>query len=323
MKKHFLNILKIAFASGLIAWLLMTDRLNPERLWHAPRPEYFLLALVLVGVQLALVNWRWMVLLRGQNLHFSFAATMKLTLIGVFFGFALPSSVGGDAVKAFILAKNNAEARLTVVNSVFMDRLFGLIAMLLMALMAMAIDFANVNRNLELRLIATSALVLTTGLLAFLAFAFLIDLEKSRRVKKIVDMIPVGLLLRLYSDIRRYTRSKKALVIAIGISFLAQLSTNVFMMTIAHAVGAEGIDTLVFFTAVPIGFMVMSVPIAPAGIGVGQVAFLTLFQLYSGTDTDLGSTVITAQQVGLFVYGLLGAYYYTRESKFIAAASEP
>jgi len=41
--------------------------------------------------------------------------------------------------------------------------------------------------------------------------------------------------------------------------------------------------------AVPMGFVVSAVPIAPAGVGVGQVAFLYLFQTYMGNSSSFGA----------------------------------
>jgi hypothetical protein len=56
-------------------------------------------------------------------------------------------------------------------------------------------------------------------------------------------------------------------------------------------------------------------PIAPAGIGVGQVAFLFLFKFYLGKETPLGPTAATAMQVFSFAWGLVGAIFYLQRKK--------
>ncbi|MNU01394.1 hypothetical protein D3C72_2447830 [compost metagenome] len=61
--------------------------------------------------------------------------------------------------------------------------------------------------------------------------------------------------------------------------------------------------------------MATAIPISPAGVGVGQAAFYFLFNVYTGTETELGPTVITAYQVGMFVLSLWGAFFYLRRKE--------
>jgi hypothetical protein len=63
------------------------------------------------------------------------------------------------------------------------------------------------------------------------------------------------------------------------------------------------------------GFLVTAVPIAPAGVGVGQVAFHYLFQTYLDRPTTFGTTAITAFQLTLVCWAVVGAVLYLRRRK--------
>lgn len=304
---------KMSFALALVGYLIMQDKLNPEILIRAPFKVYYILSVLLIGFSLWFANLRWLVLLRSQELVVSQWETMKLTLIGTFFNFALPSSVGGDAMKAFYLAKDNKGLRLKVVTSVFMDRLVGLVAMIYLAIFAALADFNFALSKPELHYIFLGLLAFGFFLTAFFIFCFAVDLSSSRRINRWSKLLAHSeLLLRAYDDIRSYTRAPGAIFWSVLLSWAAQGASILFMITIGLALGDTSVPISVFFIAAPIGYIAMSLPIAPGGIGVGQVVFIWLFNMYSGAPTEVGQTAITAQQILTFGFGLAGAYFYTR-----------
>jgi uncharacterized membrane protein YbhN (UPF0104 family) len=86
--------------------------------------------------------------------------------------------------------------------------------------------------------------------------------------------------------------------------------------------GLNSMSWATYFLVAPLGFMATAIPISPAGVGVGQAAFYYLFNLYSGEKTDLGPTVITAYQVALFAFGVVGAVFYLQRKEKIPKGLE-
>ena len=79
--------------------------------------------------------WRWWLLLRPVALAVPYLRMVAFYFIGMFFNIFLPTIVGGDAVKAILLARETgAPARSTM--SVFMERNVGLFALLTIATVA-------------------------------------------------------------------------------------------------------------------------------------------------------------------------------------------
>jgi uncharacterized membrane protein YbhN (UPF0104 family) len=67
----------------------------------------------------------------------------------------------------------------------------------------------------------------------------------------------------------------------------------------------------------PIGFIVTALPITPGGVGVGQTAFLYLFDLYKQGSGVIGTTTVTLMQLGSLFFGLFGAYFFLLAKKHL------
>jgi glycosyltransferase 2 family protein len=66
---------------------------------------------------------------------------------------------------------------------------------------------------------------------------------------------------------------------------------------------------------VPLGFIIMALPISVAGVGIGQAAFFFLFKAYTGHESQIGPNGITAYQLLQLALGLIGAVMYLQRRK--------
>ena len=73
-------------------------------------------------------SWRWAELARPLGFHFSRLRYMQLYFEGMFFNLCLPSSIGGDVLKAYWLAPNTA-GRVLAGCTVLADRAVGLVGL--------------------------------------------------------------------------------------------------------------------------------------------------------------------------------------------------
>jgi hypothetical protein len=62
-----------------------------------------------------------------------------------------------------------------------------------------------------------------------------------------------------------------------------------------------------YFLLVPLGLLVTAIPVSPAGLGVGQVAFLALFHLVGASQ---GANLFTLYMASYVVINLTGALLY-------------
>ena len=77
-----------------------------------------------------LVALRWKLILRRMNAPLDLAECWRLVMIGLFFNQTLPSGIGGDAVRVWLVGRAGYRLRLGFI-SVAADRMFALLAVLI------------------------------------------------------------------------------------------------------------------------------------------------------------------------------------------------
>ncbi|MCB0408293.1 MAG: flippase-like domain-containing protein [Bdellovibrionales bacterium] len=312
----FIKVSKFVVAAALIGWMLKKGLIDLSVLSLMATPFYIAIALVFSFLNLAIANWRWTLLLQARGFSVPFSKTMPLTLIADFFNFALPGAIGGDVVKAYYIAQDHSQRKTEAVTSVIVDRVIGLYGMVVMALGTIVWNIGFVISNPKLGFVSLMVLGLFSIMTLFFAGGLSQRFRLFLRFDSLLPKIPGGNLgLKFYDAFQGYRSHPKLILVAIGLSLFAQLLAIVFMMFVGHAIGENNLGIDVFLFAVPLGFILSAVPISPGGIGVGQYAFLALFRMYSGTPTNLGQTAITAFQISLFAWGIVGGLLYLKKKK--------
>jgi hypothetical protein len=323
-KNLLVQVLKVVLAVGLIVWLVQSGKLNFRALSNLLQPQYLALGLLLMAANLFLGSERWRTLLVTQSHHLKAWETFKLTLIGIFFNFAVPGGVGGDLVKAYYFSKDHPESRMVAATSVLMDRVLGLYSMTLMAMLAMIFDYAHVQANPSLHVLWISLLALFIAFTAGLWMVFSQKLYQNGQLMRLLRALPMGTkFVRIYESLHSYGKDFRHVVFSVLLSLFAQTFSILFMILAGTVSGIIDMRWGTYFLVAPLGFMATAIPISPAGVGVGQFAFYYLFNLYSGRPSDLGPMVITASQVATFIFGLIGAFFYMqRKEKAPASLTE-
>lgn len=312
-KKLLTQSLKILFSAGIIYWLVSSGKLNFKGLKSLLAPEVALVGLALIGLNIFFASERWRVLIKSQNVNATSWPLMKLSLIGSFFNFAMPGGVGGDVIKAYYFTRQNPGSKVVAITSVLMDRVLGLYAMIVMALLSMLYDFkhfVNIPSLVALFwLIVGLFIAFSTGL----SLVFSQILFKKKILVRIFNKLPFSSkLIELYESMHLYGNQSQRMLIVIILSLISQNSAILFLYLVGQNTGYLEIPLSTYFLIAPIGFMATAVPVSPAGVGVGQAAFYFLFNTYTGIKSDLGPTAMTAFQVGCFLVSLLGAFFYLR-----------
>src|SRR5919197_4089528 len=182
--------LRAVVAAGLTAYLLWKS--HPRDVLTAAagadwRPIAIAVALVLVDR--SLMAYRWLVLLCtvAPVSRPPLADVMRIFFVSTFVGTFLPASVGGDAVRAFSLARLGVPTE-DAVASVFMDRVLGVASVLAMALIGLT--FARETADdlaVVAAIVAAAAVCATTLLVVF-------SRRAARQIASVVNALPFAQL---------------------------------------------------------------------------------------------------------------------------------
>ena len=234
---------------------------------------------VVVGVLLymagqAVSSWKWQILLQPVRLDVPFLKVLAFYFTGMFFNLFLPTIVGGDAVKAVLLARETgAPARATM--SVFMERNVGLCALLVVAIGAAELAPPVELFGMSLRVLTW---LLAAGYGA--ANAVLLSPLVYRIVDRLVAATPLaGVRHRadsLYQAIVPYKNARGRILAAVGLSFIFQgvVIAVVFLNARALALDIPVAAVAVF---VPLISLAGMVPVSVNGLGVREALYILLF----------------------------------------------
>jgi uncharacterized membrane protein YbhN (UPF0104 family) len=333
LKQAATTIAKIGFAVGLIFWMINRGAFNISDFSRLISPAFLAFAVLSVFLQIYINNYRWLLLLRGQGIESSILHTLPLSFIGLFFNYAMPGGVGGDVVKGYYLlqdlsgqssgtsnASDPAQLRrkkFAGALSIFMDRMMGFFVMIAMAFLALFFNWKTVIESRQLLGLAIAVAGLFLGFMVFFFLSLSRILQKPWVDHLLFRTLPGGNKLRvIYDTLHSYRAMPMILIRSIGLSAVSVGLIVLFVYVIAKIMGFEEIPFSVFCFLVPVGVVVLALPISPAGIGVGQAAFFFLFNLYLGKESQLGPTAITVMQVVQLGWGLVGALFYLQRKPY-------
>lgn len=272
-----LFVLKIATSTILLAWIISRTSFAEilSAIWSASIP--MLLAAYSVSFMATMVSiTRWRLLLQAQGATLPRLRLLQAYLVAMFFNSFLPSTVGGDASRALDAYRMTGGNR-RAMSSVVLDRLLGLLALVILALVSL--HFARpLSEHLPILPVWLSLAVV--GLAGVIGAVFC-GLPRRRLAWAIAQM-PEYLrraIASIANAFEQYRGQWRTLILAFVLSFVLQLNVIVYFIMVAHALGL-GVPALDFCLIVPLVSFVIMLPISINGIGLRENAFALMLGYY-------------------------------------------
>jgi len=134
LKKKILIIFKLCLSVGLLTLILKnTDISGTIQLLKNTNLKFFLLALAVLTIQTLVATIRWRRVLEHFNFYSTYVKILRYLWIGLFFNQALPSSIGGDAIRGYYLCRGGSSVRSASLG-ILLDRLSGMMGLVVLVL---------------------------------------------------------------------------------------------------------------------------------------------------------------------------------------------
>lgn len=218
-------------------------------------------------------RWQW--LLRTHALDPGFWQALRLTWIGILMNNVFPSSTGGDLVKGWCIFRRAPVKRLPAVMTVLVDRVLGLVSLMLIGTIAIILqtgrpELAGISRTASTVLLA----ILVSGLVFFSG-----RLRRLLRVEEIVARLPMSRQIQnLDNSLFHYRQHLGVLGKCVAISMAVHIWTIVAIYYLAIALGVH-IKLVDFFIFMPIIWTSGAVAPTIAGLGVIELLFQQFFSM--------------------------------------------
>ena len=299
--------LKFGLAAGVIVYLIFHGDIAWEPLraslseWRYSIPAFLILAATPLGQ-----FWRWQMLLRGGGVVLPNSEVFSYLMISKFFNMAFPGYVSGDILRGFYVfrrttaepirkAEMAGETLKAVPQTVVVYCQLGLLGSLWHPLPPrMVWAVAAVAGS------GVAGTILLFSIAYWLPQTPAILLRLSRRIHCDES------LSFLHGVTHYYVRNLKLIGNILAISFLTQGAGLASFILFGWALKVQ-IPLIAYLILVPLGLMVTAIPVTPAGLGVGQVAFLSLFHT---VGTSQGANLFTLYAASFVLINLSGAFLY-------------
>lgn len=298
--------LRAALTVAILAYLLrQVDGRQALQAMLRTDPRALVVVAGLVLLDRVVMIWRWVLLLRSSGTAISTGAAARIFLVSSFVGSFLPAGVGGDAARAYALGQRTAQ-RGAAVASVAVDRILGVVAIALMGAVGVAI-YARRHPDPQVQLVAVSsaATVFVAAAAAVWADRWLRWLPASWH-----HWSPVRLPLRIADSVAAYRNEPRTLFAVFGLSVLVQLLRIVQAYGLGWGLGLT-VPFSYYLVFMPIGLLMLLLPISVSGFGVPQAFMVWLLQP-QGVPDHLSLALSTLIVLSGLFGNLPGAWLYLR-----------
>ncbi len=285
---------RIALSCALIAWFLAwAEPANVIGILKAIPLWCWCSAFLLHLFSQIVSAFRWRAVSLCMGIDGTAKTFLSVYFIGMFFNLFLPTSIGGDVVKAVMIGRGEGRVALSAA-SVLADRLLGILAMFLLGAAAICARPDLLGEPFRTLLLGTGS-----ASLALVLFApFLHSCVRS--------LLPT--LAERTSRLLAVWRDPRRLVEAFCLSIVVQLTGMGILPILGKGIGID-VAPPVYYMIFPFIALATFLPFSINGIGIREGGFISLLALYH-VPSDAALTLGLAF-FGIHVMeGLLGGIVY-------------
>lgn len=322
---HLSLLLRIGIAAAA-CWIIYL-KIDPAQVADKFKSLHSWLLIALSAVVFSggvcLIGLRWWVFMRAQEIRVPAFLAVKLTFLGQFFSNFMPSAVGGDVIRAWYVSRYIAHKRLQAALGVLMDRLMGLVATLILAVMSYLLfmrgqgifEFGRTKTEgvgvfFSRYPIAIYQIVLIFVILAgvFFIAAGIFDLKRffKRLYGHFIHLKDQSLKVLLV-----YYHHPLVFLYGILMTLFLQSLVILSLWLVGRSLGMSA-EIQFYFVFFPVVWTIGSIPISIAGIGVLEGGIVFLFVQFTGAEPEAAIALALCQRLTWIIASMPGLVVHLR-----------
>ena len=290
---------------GLAVLAFLVDRIGASQILHALqacRPGYVLLAAAVYCVGQAWSTLKWWNIARFLGHRASYLRCLRFYFIGMFLNLFLPSIVGGDGYRIAALSSASGGPVSQAATSVFLERVTGVYALVLVALVASmltGVALAGMPLYVPLALLFAAMAILA------MSVPLLRPMMASRGLRRLKPGGRLGGAITTFHDAHlKFHHHSGILAVTLAMSVVFQSTVPVVALLAGLGLDIH-VHLLYFLAFVPVITLATMLPITINGIGIREAAYVFLLSQVAVPDAQAVSlslvylgTVMLASSLG-------------------------
>jgi uncharacterized protein (TIRG00374 family) len=287
----------------LLFYLMRDDFPEILRVLKNINRPLFLTAISMSLVNIVILARRLQIIFGAEGVGVKLTEASNLTFIGFFFNNFLPTSVGGDLVKALCASRVTREP-VKSVTSVLMDRIFGLFTFIVIP----SVSFLFFLKEIQ----NPSVPVMIYSFLAFAVFCFFLLFDRAlakrfRFIEKLLNVFHLGeKVKKIYEGLHAFRHRRLVMVQAMALSIAGQCLGIVVLYLTSLSMGVRT-SILYFFLLVPVVHLLSMLP-SLNGLGIREGAYIYFLSPYLGREYAAALSVLYL--LTLFLFSVIGGLIY-------------
>lgn len=310
-KKIFKGAIK-ALVSIFFTYLVIVKTNWPEVVYYTKKIEWWQIFLYLVVLLLGMwiSSYKWKILAEYKGIRFPQKDFFKFYLTGTFINNFMPSFIAGDAYKT-IATSGNEKKYSESASAVMMDRITGLIGIMILSLFFSAINYEIVLKN---NILLTINALIIVSLCSDIVIA---KLKKIPLLKKMVYKIVPEKALKFLKDLYSYGNNSNIIKKAVWLSLVFSIVGVAFLNYILFWGLGVNIGIIDYLSVIFLISVISSLPISINNIGLKEWAYITFFGYFGITSGAVVAISVMSRFLQMIVSCLaLPIYIRSKDKEF-------
>ena len=250
--------------------------------------RFWLAALALYVATQVVSTWRWRMFARELGLGGTFREYLSYYFVGMFFNLVLPTSVGGDVVRAWYLAHRpgpKTGQRMPAFVSVLADRVSGVVVLAFVACIATALCPIALPRVITYTVIGVGAAA-AAGVVGLPVLNWLLHQPQfaTKRLHHLQRLTAGGMV---------YYRNRRLIARTTAISVVVQVNSVIVMALIGLGLGLP-VPPLYYGILMPLMTLLTLLPVSVNGVGLREMSTVLLLKQLPATPVNEAEAVTLA-----------------------------
>jgi uncharacterized protein (TIRG00374 family) len=283
---------------------------------HEADASYLIAAVAIFPITFLITGFRWHLLLLAAGINLGAPRAFVLNMVGAFYNTFMPGSTGGDVLKAWYAAKLVPDRKTRAVMSVIVDRVIGLLALVILggvmaAYLALSPHLAGDAVAQKCRQVAAGALLIIAATTVGLAIFYVPLLRRATGLNFILRRLPMQRQVhKAVETMERYGRRPGLVGSALLMTFPVHTTVIISAMFAGMAFGLP-LTAKYYWVVVPVVVLAGSMPISPQGAGVMEFFAILLTRRQGCTVAQAFALTMSIRLVQI-VWNLVGGIFVFR-----------
>lgn len=327
MKKLLITLLKVGISAAIIVWLVVAAKNDDafgdlRRQYEDPGFAWGLLAAACLccGTAVVITLVRWYYLVRALDMQFTLKETFRLGFLGYLFNLAPMGIVGGDLLKAVMLARQQPRRRAQSFATVAVDRVIGLYMLFVVASTTILLAGFWRHEMPKIRYICLATLATTVVATAGLAMLFIPGVTNGRLSRWLGELPRVGRPIEHLIDALRLYRRKPGVLLASALMSAgvhSLFAVGIYLITLGIYV--DNVQNLSLQGEFVVSPLSSATGVIPLVMGPMEAVLDFLYANVFGLDKRQGFVVALGYRLVTVLIAMVGVCYYLSARREVTA----